>query len=274
MAEPTPFESSEAVSSSSRPTPADPAGRNEKDSEDNNMLPETQQQAVVCESECEADGAPTPCVFARFNDFPREIRDLIWELSMPDDEPELHLLRPVSVRPLAFPTVDIAWPAAMHTCAEARRVCMRWLRFRPLAPQPPASALAAGLSTSSASFSRAQQQRLPAAVPCRAFRADLDALHVDAVQWAGVFEATSRAAFYHGGLLLRLRHLAVDLVTARAAARFARHALRHLQSLHTLSVHLARPGAAHAAGEVMPPRASTAAASGIPCPAAASSCAP
>lgn len=180
------------------------------------------------------DGAAP--VFSRFNDFPREIRDLIWEHSMPDDEPELLQLRPFSKRPHANPTVYIAWPTAMHACREARRACAARLRLQGrLMPSPPRGG--------------GRHSVLPAEVPYRPVVPDLDTLHVGTAYWADFFGA--RPAWYYGGFVHRVRRLVVDLIATSSAARLVSVALPHLRSLETLSVHVAPPGGVHSAGEVL-----------------------
>ncbi|ODA80987.1 hypothetical protein RJ55_03947 [Drechmeria coniospora] len=83
--------------------------------------------------------------FVRFRSLPTEIREVIWLLSLPADEPEVCLMWPVnlfereegpaSMRPSRPFIVDTAFPAMMHVCHESRvlaqdskrsRVRFRW----------------------------------------------------------------------------------------------------------------------------------------------------
>lgn len=160
----------------------------------------------------------------RFNDFPAEIRSLIWEHAIPDDVSEVHILRPSSIRPHAFPTVDMAFPAAMHVSQEARESCMRRLRMRHC---PDFNGLK---------------------VPCRDFRPELDVMFIGVFNFYAFF---SKPEFFYGGMVRKLKHIAVDIVLATSAARIA-HVLQYLDSLETVSVVFARPGDSHMSGEALP----------------------
>lgn len=99
--------------------------------------------------------------FTLFNNLPSELRHIIWRLSLPDDEPEVFILRRTDPQchqkddpPRPPPmTVDTAFPALMHVCHESRSVVLQnnSIRFR--------FSAAAGCD-----------------VPCRQFRPELDTL--------------------------------------------------------------------------------------------------
>ncbi|KAK0721920.1 hypothetical protein B0T26DRAFT_700681 [Lasiosphaeria miniovina] len=81
--------------------------------------------------------AMTRLTLPRFPALPAELRLSIWQQAIPEEVPELFFYdgRDLSLRGEgpAFPYqcwVDIAFPAMMHTCVEARDVAMRCLAFR------------------------------------------------------------------------------------------------------------------------------------------------
>ncbi|KAM0815305.1 hypothetical protein AB5N19_01099 [Seiridium cardinale] len=162
--------------------------------------------------------------FPRFSDFPAEIRILIWECAIPDDVPEIHVLKPSSIRPHAYPSVDTAFPTVMHVSQEARESCVRRLTMRPCPDLD-------GLQ-----------------VPYRNFRPELDIMFIGVFNFYAFF---SRPEFFYGGMVRRLRHVAVDIVLATTANRMA-NVLQYLDKLETMSVVFGQPGHLHVAGQALP----------------------
>lgn len=76
--------------------------------------------------------------FTLFSDLPFELRQLIWQLALPDDVPEVLILQPENLGLLGRDTipepmtVDTAFPALMHACRESRDFVLKHggLRFR------------------------------------------------------------------------------------------------------------------------------------------------
>ena len=72
-----------------------------------------------------------------FNNLPFELRHLVWQLSLPDDEPEVLILRETNLEknedgiPQLMP-VDTAFPALIHVCRESRSFVVQHsgIRFR------------------------------------------------------------------------------------------------------------------------------------------------
>jgi hypothetical protein len=201
--------------------------------------------------------------FLRFNDFPAEIRCLIWEHAVPDDVPEVHILKPSSQRPHARPMVDVAFPAVMHASQEARAACRRRLRMRvhhcesPPGPAPDDAGDGDGGSSKPPPPLLLGRRPPPVAieVPCREFRPDLDVMFIGAHNFYAFF---NRPEFFYGGMVRRLRHVAVDIVLATSAGRIA-NVLRFLDSLETVSVVFEQPGQRHGAGQALLLQRSTAA---------------
>ncbi|KAJ6788839.1 hypothetical protein PWT90_05942 [Aphanocladium album] len=173
---------------------------------------------------------PDPTTMS-FSKLPLEIRQMIWLLSMPDDEPEVCLLWPVvlheryeghfAVRATQPLLVDVGWPVAMHVCRESRAT----MHDQPLSGLLLRTSPAAGCP-----------------VPYRAFRPELDTLY-----WGGEsFEATAR----DWGALLRTVSLMPVLASVESLALelrwgfdvpgdFARYRPLHLPRLRALSLVLA-----------------------------------
>lgn len=203
-----------------------------------------QRQAEESDSKCKREMAVP--AFSRFGELPTEIRHLIWEFSVPDDEPEVHHLWNFQAGPDDCPTVDIAWPAAMHTCHDGRVACSRRLMMRKLPPPPsPATDSSAPSASSSSSASSASSQQggrrpLPAQVPCRPFRPDLDVLHMGhCFSWPFFHEPPNSHYEKLGGVV---RHLSVD---QRASVLIIKQAVLVLPALETLIIHVSRPGEAN-----------------------------
>ncbi|KAK4032988.1 hypothetical protein C8A01DRAFT_20024 [Parachaetomium inaequale] len=76
--------------------------------------------------------------FSLFQNLPLELRQLIWYLAIPDDEPEVCILQKENLEQQGQDntpepmTVDTAFPALMHACYESRNFVLRHsgLRFR------------------------------------------------------------------------------------------------------------------------------------------------
>ncbi|KAI0841228.1 hypothetical protein F5Y06DRAFT_215834 [Hypoxylon sp. FL0890] len=143
-----------------------------------------------------------PPLFTRFNDLPLELRRIIWKLALPDDNPEICIPWPLNEKPSdwgyengVFVTnttflepflVDTCFPVLMHVCRESRELAVSQLRFRysPIAGCP---------------------------VPFRAFRPDLDIMHISFFR-----EPTDQNVMLRWGLYPRgTRHLAFDLHTVK-----------------------------------------------------------
>lgn len=165
-----------------------------------------------------------PSRFSRFKVLPAEIRDLIWDRAIPDDQPEVHIVRAHAIRRHAVPTVDIAFPAVMHACREARASCLRHLRMR-LCPG-----------------------RAGIMVPCRDFRLDMDVMYIKVFHF---YAFISQSEFFYGELIRKLEHIAVDIALATSANRIA-EALQYLDSLETISIVFGQPGKRHEAGQILP----------------------
>ncbi|KAH6624318.1 hypothetical protein B0J18DRAFT_174806 [Chaetomium sp. MPI-SDFR-AT-0129] len=155
--------------------------------------------------------------FTVFNDLPLELRQLIWHFALPEDEPEVLIVRAdhldikgrkANPEPMLVQTV---FPALMHTCRESREYT-RNLSGIIFQYTPPAGC----------------------DVPYRLFRPELDTAFWDEnVQnslWASYFEAG------HDKWLAQLRHLAVPSATAFVGQHMTECIMEHCPRLRTLSV--------------------------------------
>ncbi|KAL2139624.1 hypothetical protein VTI28DRAFT_4900 [Corynascus sepedonium] len=161
--------------------------------------------------------------FTIFTCLPLELRQLIWHLALPDDEPEVLVLRAEQVgrrnqdKALMPMTVDTGFPVLMHTCRESRDYARHHsgIHFR---------------------FS----QEACCEVPFRLFRPDLDTVFWDEDQhhclWAPSYTAD------HDRWLSELRHLALPSPTALLGQHLAECILQHCPQLRTLSVVFADSG--------------------------------
>lgn len=174
----------------------------EEQREQQGKLREQEQEQGNILSKGADNGAAAP-LFPRFGELPGEIRNMIWERSMPDDKPEVHHMWPMfPFNEGGWPMVDIAWPAMMHTCREARQICAPQLRMRNLQQLPPPA------------YSLNSRPRLlPAEVPCRPFRTDLDVLHLGSNLHSTYLNEQWRSGY--AAFVRTVRHLSVDMFAAQ-----------------------------------------------------------
>ncbi|KAI1416987.1 hypothetical protein F5Y13DRAFT_153514 [Hypoxylon sp. FL1857] len=146
------------------------------------------------------DGVPP--LFTRFNDLPLELRRIIWKLALPDDNPEICIPWPLNEQPSSWGyedgvsttytkfiepfLVDTCFPVLMHVCRESREVAISQLRFR--------YSTIAGCP-----------------VPFRAFRPDLDIMHISFFREPTDWNVMPRWGLYPQGT----QNLAIDLHTIK-----------------------------------------------------------
>ncbi|KAI1141897.1 hypothetical protein F5Y05DRAFT_409047 [Hypoxylon sp. FL0543] len=144
----------------------------------------------------------TPPLFTKFNDLPPELRRIVWKLALPDDNAEICIPWPLNEEAAYWRRengvlvthtnflepylVDTCFPVIMHVCRESRDLAVSQLRFRysPLAGCP---------------------------VPFRAFRPDLDIMHVSFFREPTDEHEMPRWPRYPRGT----QHLAFDLHTLK-----------------------------------------------------------
>ncbi|KAH6850082.1 hypothetical protein B0I37DRAFT_370664 [Chaetomium sp. MPI-CAGE-AT-0009] len=152
-------------------------------------------------------------VFTVFGALPLELRQLIWHLALPDDEPEVFVLEPAHIDRLGQDvprkpwTVDTAFPTLMHTCHESREyvrnhsgICFR----------SPAEA--------------------DCEVPYRPFRPELDTLFWDETRYYNPFSPD------HGIWLSQVRHLAIPSANTYVGQYMTECILGDYPSLQSISV--------------------------------------
>ncbi|KAK3295574.1 uncharacterized protein B0H64DRAFT_395670 [Chaetomium fimeti] len=156
-------------------------------------------------------------VFTVFNALPFEIRQLIWHLALPDDEPEVLVLQPAHIdrpgqdAPLEPKTVDTAFPTLMHTCHESREYVRNHSGIRFRSPHE------AGCE-----------------VPFRPFRPDLDTVFWDEERhnhlWGPHYAAD------HVSWLSQIRHLAIPSANTYVGQHMTTCINSHCPMLQSLSV--------------------------------------
>lgn len=155
--------------------------------------------------------------FAVFNGLPLELRQLIWHFALPEDEPEVLIVRADHLdiqgrkgnpEPML---VQTAFPVLMHTCRESRAYTR---------------------NLSGINFQYTPQAGCD--LPHRLFRPELDTAfwdeNVQPCLWGPYFEAG------HDKWLAQLRHLAVPSATAFVGQHMSECIMDHCPQLQTLSV--------------------------------------
>jgi hypothetical protein len=156
--------------------------------------------------------------FTLFGRLPLELRLMIWRFALPDDEPEVFILRGVHMpsgneeEPPEAMTVDTAFPALMHTCRESRDFVLRrgGLRFRPC-PE-------AGCDS-----------------PFRDFRPELDTVFWNEDLYDPLWSYVDNTDA-HARWLSQLRHLAIPSSTSLIGQHTTECVIEHCPELQTFSV--------------------------------------
>ena len=156
--------------------------------------------------------------FTRFSSLPLELRQLVWHFAVPDDEPEVLILREVNTTLQGqdptpeSTTVDTAFPALMHACHESRDFVLKHsgLRFR---------------------FS----PKARCEVPFRPFRPELDTVFWNQDLWPYLWGPGFFTTKYKRWLS-QLRHLAIASSRAFRGQHLADCIIRHCSELRSLSV--------------------------------------
>ncbi|OIW22417.1 hypothetical protein CONLIGDRAFT_222998 [Coniochaeta ligniaria NRRL 30616] len=156
--------------------------------------------------------------FTVFINFPVELQDAIWSLSVPDPEHEVCVVWPLAIRdwrggeqPVLPFMVDTAWPTAAHVCHSARASLLRTgaLRLR-------------------------RSRMAGFAVPCRAFDPAIDTLYWGQSQ-AGAMQAFFRNS-KNAALARSLRHVAVELPVTYPPSELAEFVRQRAVFLRTLAL--------------------------------------
>jgi hypothetical protein len=156
-------------------------------------------------------------VFTVFGALPLELRQMIWHLALPDDEPEVfviqaaHIDQKVQSAPPEPKTVDTAFPVLMHTCHESRAYVQNHsgIRFH---------------------FSA----EADCEVPYRPFRPELDTVFWDEDRvyhlWGSFYTAD------HDRWLSQVRHLAIPSASTYVGQHMTECIFGHCPVLQSLSV--------------------------------------
>ncbi len=175
--------------------------------------------------------------FPQFRSFPLELQLAIWELAIPDPEPEVCFAWPLAIpenvsspeEPALPFVVDMAWPAVARVCRAARKAVLTSGAVR-LRHSP------------TAGF----------AVPCRRFIPAIDTLYVGRHQAGSVFSFLGQPD--NAPLARDLRHLSVELSALGPYTSLATLIRRSAIYLRTLTVVFSgTAGDAPATASFLPP---------------------